>query len=174
MIRTQNGDSNVIFRFQCYLEQPQKVCCLLRVSAIRRTNCLQQSKISVRKQILLVAQNRHLRFLSIYNIDRQVIASKSGSQWSKDIELSPSGLPRRGSSIQKLKDFAPLFRDAVIAHCSLSLRSAGFATLHSTARDHRGAFRIFFAKFAQPNAFAWIGAIRPSEKCRLVRILDGP
>jgi len=63
----------------------------------------------------------------------------------KDIELFPSGLPRCGSSLQKTQDFAPLFRDAVIARCSLSLRSAGFATLHSTKRDHCGVRRISFA-----------------------------
>ena len=34
----------------------------------------------------------------------------SNSPSRKDIELSPSGLPRRGSSLQKLKDFAPLWQ----------------------------------------------------------------
>ena len=65
----------------------------------------------------------------------------------KDIELSPSGLPRRGSSLQKLKDFAPPFQKCSHrALFPLASAPAGCAAPHSTTRDHCGALRISFVR----------------------------
>jgi hypothetical protein len=59
----------------------------------------------------------------------------------KDIELSPSGLPRGGSSLQKFKDFAPPLPAMQSSRVvSLRPRFAGSAALFIPAtRDHCGA-----------------------------------
>ena len=65
----------------------------------------------------------------------------------KDIELSPSGLPRRGSSLQKLKDFAPPFQRC--SHRALfplaPLRQAAHAPFHN-ARSLRCAQNLLRCK----------------------------
>jgi hypothetical protein len=70
----------------------------------------------------------------------------------KDIELSPSGLPRCGSSLQKLKRLCfPFFRRC--SHRALfpwPPLQAGYAVPYSTTRDHCGALRIFFAHLRMP------------------------
>src|SRR5882724_295752 len=65
----------------------------------------------------------------------------------KDMELSPSGLPRLAAPPSKSsKTLLPLFKDAVIACCSLSPRSRRLAALYSTTRDHCGALGIIVAR----------------------------
>jgi len=62
---------------------------------------------------------------------------------AKTLSFLLPGLPRRGSSFQKLKDFAGPFSEMQSSRVvSLSSAPAGCATLHSTTRDHCGALRI--------------------------------
>src|SRR5436309_3411053 len=70
-----------------------------------------------------------------------------GGPSRKDIDLSPSGLPRRGSSLRKLKDFAFPFSKMQSSHVvSLSLRSGRlrYAPFHNarSLRVRSGFFSL--------------------------------
>ena len=86
-------------------------------------------------------------------------------QGRKDIELSPSGLPRCGSSLRKLKDFAPPFSsNAVIARCSpfaatpqAPLRSSFRQRAFTAMRSELSSRHRFYVK---RSSILWFAARR--------------
>ena len=102
-----------------------------------------------------------------------VIASKTGSQWRKDIELSPSGFRAAAPPSKRSKTLLSLGRE--YSHRTLfplaPLR-AGCATLHSTTRDHcvrsgssspKVTHKIFALRSARSSCALFCG-----ENCALV------
>jgi hypothetical protein len=66
---------------------------------------------------------------------------------AKTLSFLLPALPRRGSSLQKLKDFAPPFSEMQSSRVvPLASAPAGCAVLYSTTRDHCGALGIIVAK----------------------------
>lgn len=93
-------------------------------------------------------QKRQLRFLFIliiYSAGWPTV--EAGPLSTKTLSFLLPGF-RAGrllpSKAQRL--CSPFSRDAVIAGCSFRLRSAEYAVLYSTTRDHCGGLRIFLAK----------------------------